>query len=302
MSVDNPGASHRARVRDMIDSVELIHPEVQLADICRINEAALTVEERIQWAGWQRVRDGELRGRVRLQAACVVLSAVAGALAWLRAMHGDPSGGVQLIRALLLAAGIALCGAALLIEIQMADHAGYQPWPVRFRLGRKARERVNLQLLRNSLDDELTCGHRADEARLVIVAKTIARAITRSAPWRSDFLDRHNLRCDVELDLVGIARGAVDLWNQRREMARSSTDLLQSAAAAVDTDRWNALLTRLAWLHRYLTQLQMLAAGTTEAGQSTNPDTTTSTEPITTEIRFTIMALASLTPDTGRIR
>ncbi|HEY5848870.1 MAG TPA: hypothetical protein VIU11_01880 [Nakamurella sp.] len=212
----------------------------------------------------------------------------------------DPERG-PLMQALLLAAGIALCGAALLIEIQMADHAGYQPWHVRFRLGRKARERVNLQLLRNSLDDELTCGHRADEARLVIVAKAIAGSITRSATWRSDFLDRHNLRCDVELDLVGIARGALDLRNQRRETARNSTDQLPTNAADVGTDRWNALLTRLAWLHRYLTQLQTLAAGTTQASQPENLGTTASSELITTEIRFTIMAQEGLTPDTGGI-
>ena len=303
MSADDPGAGHRARVRELVDSVEWVSSEVQLADICRIDDAALTVEERIRWAGWQRAEAGELRGRVRAQAGCAALAAVAGTLAWLFTVLGDQSAvRGQLLPALLAAAGIAMCGAAVLIEIEMADHAGYQPWPVRFRLRRKTREWVNLQPLRDSVDDELAGGQRAHEARLVVVAKAVAAAITHSAMWPSTCLDTYELRCDVQLDLVGIARAAVKLCDQRRNAARNSTDPLRSTAAVAGSEASEALLSRLAWLHRYLTQLQMLPAVSAEAERSASRRRTAGVEHVITEIRFTILALEGLAPDTGGIR
>jgi hypothetical protein len=303
MSADDPGAGHRARVRELVDSVEWVSSEVQLADICRIDDAALTVEERIRWAGWQRAEAGELRGRVRAQAGCAALAAVAGTLAWLFTVLGDQSAvRGQLLPALLAAAGIAMCGAAVLVEIEMADHAGYQPWPVRFRLRRKTREWVNLQPLRDSVDDELAGGQRAHEARLVVVAKAVAAAITHSAMWPSTCLDTYELRCDVQLDLVGIARAAVKLCDQRRNAARNSTDPLRSTAAMAGSAAWEALLNRLAWLHSYLTQLQMLPALSAEADRSASRRRTAAIEHVITQIRFTILALEGLAPDTGGTR
>jgi len=280
----DPGTGHRAQVTDMVNGVELVHPEVQLDDICRTNDAALTAGERLQWAGWQHARIGELRGRVLTQAVCGVLAAGAAAMGW---TIREPSGWGGLVQALLLVASMLLGLAWLVIEAEMAQHAGYQPWPVRFRLGRKTREWVNLEPLRGSLDDELTCGHRADEARLVIVAKQIARAITHSSIWSSTYLDRHDLRRDVQLDLLRIARDAVELRSRRRNAARNSIDQLPPTSPPLGCDQWNDLLGRLAWLHRYQTQLELLSAPAAEPVRSATPET----ERITTEIRFTIMAL-----------
>jgi hypothetical protein len=290
-------------VRELIDSVEWVSSEVQLADICRIDDAALTVEERLRWAAWQRAEASELHGRVRAQTTCAALAAGAAILAWLFAVQGDHSiERGQLLPALLAAAGIAMCGAAVLLEIEMADHAGYQPWPVRFMLGRRTREWVNLQPLRDSVADELAGGQRAHEARLVVVANAIAAAIMHSGMWPSTCLDTYELRCDVQLDLVGIARTAVRLWDQRRNAARNSTDQLRSTAPTVDSAAWEALLSRTAWLHRYLTQLQRLPALSAQADRSASRPRTAAIDHVITEIRFSILAIDGLAPDTGETR
>lgn len=135
MGAADPCARHRAQVINMIDSVELIHSEHQLDDVCRINDAALTAEERIRWTGWQHARAGELRGHVRIQGTCAVLGGVAATLAWLFTAIGDLSTGRGPLKQMfLLATSIALCGTAVLAELDMAHHVGYQPWPVRFGL------------------------------------------------------------------------------------------------------------------------------------------------------------------------
>ena len=303
MSADDPTADHRARVCELIDSVELVSSEVQLADIWRIDYSALTVEEHLRWAGWQRAEAGELRGRVRVQTTCAALAAAAAILAWLFTVQGDQSTGRgQLLPAMLAAAGIAMCGVAVLLEIEMADHAGYQPWPVRFRLGRKTQEWVNLQPLRDSVDDELAGGQCAHEARLVVVANAIAAAIMHSAMWPSTCLDAYELRGDVHRDLVGIARAAVRLCDQRRNAARNSTDQLRSTAPTVGSAAWEALLSRTAWLHRYLTQLQMLPAFAAQADRSASRPRTAAIDHVITEIQFTILAIDGLTPDTEGTR
>ena len=136
MGAADPCARHCAQVINMIDSVELIHSEHQLDDVCRINDAALTAEERIRWTGWQHARAGELRGHVRIQGTCAVLGGVAATLAWLFTAIGDLSTGRGPLKQMfLLATSIALCGTAVLAELDMAHHVGYQPWPVRFGLG-----------------------------------------------------------------------------------------------------------------------------------------------------------------------
>jgi hypothetical protein len=83
--------------------------------------------------------------------------------------------------------------------------------------------------------------------------------------WPSTCLDTYELRCDVHRDLVGIARAAVRLCDQRRDAARNSTDQLRSTAPTVGSAAWEALLNRTAWLHRYLTQLQMLLMASQKA-------------------------------------
>ena len=101
-----------------------------------------------------------------------------------------------------------------------------------------------------------------------------------------------------QLDLLRIARDAVELRSRRRDAARNSIDQLPPTSPPLGCDQWDALLGRVAWLHGYQTQLELLSAPAAEPVRSV----TLETERITTEIRFTIMALDSLTPGTGGTR
>ncbi|HEY5881281.1 MAG TPA: hypothetical protein VIU11_20375 [Nakamurella sp.] len=273
----------------MIDTVVLVHTDGRLDDLARVTLDRLTDEDRVAWLGWQRARHGRLAGLHRAQVRCGVAGGAVAACVMLSAISDRQDAGPGMLAGIAGWVAVALFCAALFIELTMAGFPGYQPVPVRVRLDLRARERVGLQALRDSADDESLGGARAAEARLVVVARTIASAITGSAGWGSDQLDRWHLRCDVDGVLLRIARDAVELRRWRRD------GIPLASAGAADTDpgaaRWASLLDRVGWLLRYHRQLDTLLsepAGGTESGC---PRSRAFTYQAVADLRFTVLAL-----------
>jgi hypothetical protein len=301
MTDNAPITKYHRRILQTADAVTLSHNDCRLEDVSSINDTALSAEERIQAAQWRRARSRELRIHLRAQCFCWWFAIVAMTLAGLSAISSQTWGGREQFTTLtLFVVGFLAGGVALVIEVAMAGHAGYQPWPLRFRLDREGRDAVNLRSLRDSVEQELLGGSRSYEARVVIVAADIAAAITSRDGWRSDYLDDHYLRCDIDNALVRIAGAAVNAYRVRRDVERNSIDLTPPTATPTPTPpcgaEWEAALNYLAWLLHY--QLQLHALESTLAGGMAPPTQGGNrlTASIETDLRFTILVLDIVTP------
>lgn len=213
----------------------------------------LTAQERNQWVEWQLVRTSHL---ARAQRRCASVACVASATFICSGFASGSGSSVASYAAVVTAVvATAACLAALLLEHELARHPAYLQWSVRTRLGRKARQRVDLQPLRNSLDNEIECGEAAYEARLLVVAADIVKSIRYSPLWRSDYLDHEHFRYDVRSELAVLSQLAVHLHHRRT----SHDDLRTHDVAPDQVPAWSALMLRVALLYQYQIQLDLLA-------------------------------------------
>ena len=269
------------RVHDVKNHSTDLHVDVFLSSTDH-----LTVEERAQWVEWQRVRSSHL---ARAQRRSVLTGSLAGALfigLGLASRSGNPAASYALM--VLAVVTAAACLAVAVLEGELARLPGYLKWSDRTRLDRKVRQRVGLQPLRRSLDNEIECGEIAYEARLVIVATQIADFIQYSPLWRSDYLDHEHCRYDLRGELALLSRHAVDLHHRRtsgeHRWRYGETDHAQA---------WFALIVRVTLLYQYQIQLDRLARQVWFVGRcpgSRTGDSNTSRQ-IVNELRWVITVL-----------
>jgi hypothetical protein len=259
-----------------------LHLDVSLPSIDR-----LSTEDRARWFAWQRVRSSH---PARAQHRCAMVACLAGAL-FIGVGLAFRSGNSAVSYALMVTAAVtaAACLAATVLEGELARQPGYLRWSVRTRLDREVRQRVDLQPLRSSLDNERECGDTAYEARLVIVATEIANSIRYSPLWRSDYLDSEHCRYDLRGELAALSRHAVDLHHHRtsRDDRRRYGDELDHQPA------WSTLIVRVTLLYLYQMQLDRLARQAGLVGRragSLTGDSSTSRK-IVDELRWVITVL-----------
>lgn len=221
-------------------------------DISSLDVGRIGVQDRALWAGWQRVQSSHL-GRAQRRSTQVAFSTGAVLLAFgLTYGSGTSLAAFAMILAVIVT--IAACLVVAVLEGELARQPGYLRWSTRTRLDRRVRQRVDLQPLRSSLDDELECGDLAHEARLVIVAIEIATSIQCSPMWGTGYLDRQHCRYDVRAELAVLSRHAINLYRRR-----TSGDDRQKFSDGLDQRRaWAALVLRVTLLYQYQVQLDRL--------------------------------------------
>lgn len=289
---NGPDPSGRPDVLGMIDAVALRHADERLDDIARPTTAALSAGDRAAWHTWHQARSGPLRALHRAQRRCGTAAAGFAIIAWLSAISDDAEGARTVETGIAWAAAVALGCVVLFAELSMSMHAGFLPFPTRVRLHLKARERVNLQPLRDSAAEELIGGSRADAARLMAISRDCVASITGSAHWRSGRLDELAVRCDLNQVLTVIARGAAEFQRARAGGSPGGAGAMTSGPLETGSTvpGWNALVDRVTWLRRYHDQLRTLM---TERVAGLEPSTRRPA-PILVELRFTVLALTWL--------
>ncbi len=284
MTGGQPTEPQRSAVLTLIDKVELHHADERLDDIVGIS-AGLRSDDRAAWEGWQRARRGALRSLHRAQVRCAVLAAGSATFALLSAAVHDRATEREFAPGIASAAAVVLLCVAVFIEFLMSRYPGFLPLPRRVRLDLVARERVNLQPLRDVAGTELVGGPRADVARLVVVAVGCAGRVTGRERWRSGRLDELGVRCDVNEVVAQIARGAVEF--ARAGAASGAAGAADAGATAAD---WASLVDRLAWLLCYERQLEALAQEPAR-GSGSELRSALVTDRVVAELRFTVLAL-----------